>query len=174
MHSISNLPTLLTLTIFTTLASTSPITLPSTSPHIRAGGPIGKPVPSNCTVSSPLPTTNDTATNSTASYKPTAARLNTTLYEYYLPPSTATYQNSTTLFTNCLEQCYGYGYTGDCKAAYLAYDVPQPPLYGAPGGNPSIACLMWAKPLTSGDFEEMAGTGNWTGAVVGDISCPSA
>ncbi|KAF2094228.1 hypothetical protein NA57DRAFT_60861 [Rhizodiscina lignyota] len=145
--------------------------------HQRAGAPIPKSIPSSCTVTNPIASLAFVSYSSTpaARYRPTNATKTSQLYAYYLDPSSfqVTSSNSTSVFAQCLQTCYGYGNTGECVAAYMAYDVPTPPMFGAPGGNPSVACLMYSRMLGGGDFEAVPeGTAGWANATAGDILCP--
>ena len=146
------------------LTVTTAIPTPSTHYPARAGGPIAKPIPANCTIKSPLPATTSTAT---AAYAPAPNTTSISVYSaYYQPAST----NQTALFTQCLEQCYGFGTPGTCMAAYLASNVPAPPLFGSPGGQLETACLMYNRTLTPADFV-LAPAGTYTDAMSGDILC---
>ncbi|KAF2835265.1 hypothetical protein M501DRAFT_460435 [Patellaria atrata CBS 101060] len=124
----------------------------------RAGGPAIVPIPSTCSVISPLTdasvypppsTTTSPSTTTTPSphYSPAASLLANQIYAYYLAPSDAPGN-----FTQCLEQCYGFGERGTCKSAYMATGVPRPPMYGLPGGDESIACLMYGVEVKETDF----------------------
>ncbi|OCK86033.1 hypothetical protein K432DRAFT_377134 [Lepidopterella palustris CBS 459.81] len=130
----------------------------------RAGGPAAVPIPANCTVKNPLPTS---TSPSTVAYAPAPSTTSAYVYSaYYYPFST----NQTALFTQCLEQCYGYGNKGECVAAYLASNVPAPPLFGSPGGQLETACLMYNRTLTPADFV-VASPGTYTDARCGNIVC---
>lgn len=145
--------------IFLTL--TTAIPTPSTHHLTRAGGPIAKPIPANCTIKSPLPATTSTPT---AAYAPAPNTTSSSVYNAYYPPAST---NQTALFTQCLEQCYGFGTPGTCVAAYLASNVPAPPLFG---GRLETACLMYNRTLTPADFV-LAPAGTYTDAMSGDILC---
>ncbi|OCL04362.1 hypothetical protein AOQ84DRAFT_119457 [Glonium stellatum] len=154
------------------LTLTTAIPTPSTPHHLaRAGGPIAKPIPANCTLTSPLPTTTSTSASNTSTttnnYAPAPNTTSSSVYSAYYPPAST---NQTALFTQCLEQCYGFGTPGTCVAAYLAGNVPAPPLFGSPGGQLETACLMFNRSLTAADFV-LAPAGTYTGALSADIFC---
>lgn len=149
--------------LFAVLSTSSPVP----SLQTRAGGPLAKPIPAECSVTNPL------ADRRSDCWQPKVSTRPNQIYAYYLPMSTFEYRNRTDIWTQCLEQCYGYGYTGDCKAAFMAENVPSAPVYTAPGGDPSIACLMYNRPLTRGDFGRPTARGQYVNAEVGDISCPA-
>lgn len=147
----------------------------------RAGAPIAKPIPSNCTI------TNSTLCTSAAycppvfykPFRPTAATLASggpLVYAYYLQPDSVTISTADQLFQKCLETCYGYGTTGSCKSVYQAYNYPAPPMFGGAGGNPTTACLMFNRAVTVVDFEIVpdSDTGKWTASRAGGISCPTS
>jgi hypothetical protein len=149
----------------------------------RAGAPVAEPIPSNCTIANPvLCTCNEYCPPvSYTPYRPTAATLTPAnsgpfLYGYYLDPSSSqvTSGNATSLLQMCLETCYGYGNIGDCVSVYQAYNYPSPPLYGAPGGNPTVACLLFDRPLAVTDFEVVPEDqrDEWTDPRSANIVCP--
>jgi hypothetical protein len=155
--------------------------LPALSP--RAGAPIPKPIPSNCTIANPVLCTSAAFCPpvSYTPFRPTNSTLAPALagpfvYGYYLQPDSfqVVSQSPSALFQTCLETCYGYGNTGDCKSVYQAYGYPTPPMYGEPGGDPSVACLLFNRFLHISDFEVvLAGErGNLTAPRSGDIQCP--
>jgi len=161
--------------IFLTFASASPL-------DRRAGAPIPEPISSNCTIADPVLCTSIAYCDpvSYTPYRPTSATLTPALegpflYGYYLQPDSfqVISGNATSLFQVCLETCYGYGNTGDCLSAYQAYSYPAPPMYGAPGGNPTVACLLFSKLLTTADFEIVPRdqTDEWTDSRSGNIVC---
>lgn len=141
---------------FSLLASAHP-TLDTVFP--RAGGPAIVPIPSTCTVTSPLPRGPDT------SYLPTSTAI---LYNAYYPSFTT---NRTAMAEQCLQQCYGYGYHTECKTAYWADNVVVPEgYYGTPGGQLSTACLFFSEALSEIDFV-VAPAGQGTDALAGNIVC---
>jgi len=165
MHLFLKLSTLLF-----ALTNASPIVLP----RAGAGGPIAKPIPSTCTITNPLTHNVNTTSchNSTANtnggYKPTQAfTSNHTLYEAYFDLPDPTEE----LWTQCSQQCYGYGEEGDCKSAVFAQEVPVPEgYYGAEGGELVSACLLFDEHLTAKDFEE-AVEEEWIDERAGNIRC---
>ena len=58
---------------------------------------------------------------------------------------------------------------------YQAYNYPTPPMFGGPGGDPSVACLLFNRPLVVDDFEVVPeeDRDRWTDSRAGVISCPS-
>jgi hypothetical protein len=132
----------------------------------RAGGPSILPIPSTCTLTSPKP--------DSTSYQPTAA-LNSTalLYTIFLPPSTPP---STFNSTICFEQCYGYGTPGEsCKAAFYAENALTPPgWFGTAGGDKEIGCLMFNRPVTAEDFEQVQVQGTYEAVQTVNIDCAGA
>jgi hypothetical protein len=136
-------------------------------PRAGAGGPIAKPIPESCTITNPLPHTN-CSLPSTSGHKPSPSfTSNHTLYEAYFDLPTPAEE----LWTQCSQQCYGYGDEGDCKSAVLAYEVPVPEgYYGAEGGDLAIGCLLFDQYLTPEDFEE-AVEGQWVDERAGSIRC---
>lgn len=160
--------TVLATSLFAVLSASTPVPAAIVS---RAGAPLAKPIPANCSVTNPL--ADGRGDRGSSCWQPRTSTRAGQIYAYYLPPSTLEYRNRTDIWTQCLEQCYGYGYTGDCQAAFMAENVPSVPVYTAPGGDPSIACLMYNRPLTRADFERPAARGQYVNAQVGDISCPA-
>ncbi|KAF1987428.1 hypothetical protein K402DRAFT_330726 [Aulographum hederae CBS 113979] len=167
------LPLLILPTFLLAAPTPDPAALSPRSSHLyhRAGAPTPKPLGPYCKTVNPLP---DPAISRTmTSFKPSDTLLNSTLYAYYLASSTAETKDSTTLMQQCVETCYGYGETGDCKSVYLGYEVPAqgrgiPPT----GGDPSIACLMWAGQVQLDDFVSSPEGQGWTMGAAGDILCP--
>jgi hypothetical protein len=160
------LPTILIkMLTFTILASlvTLTLALPSSTLSKRAGGPAISPIPSSCTISHPLPTATADET-----YIPAPSTSGVLIYSAYYPsPST----NKTALALQCLQQCYGYGYKGDCVASYWAENVPTPSgYYGTAGGYLETACLYYSRELTETDFV-VAPKGQATTPSAGNISC---
>jgi hypothetical protein len=158
------------------LLSLLPIAMTWASPLIiRAGAPIASPVPANCSIGNPLLCTSaeECPPVSYEQVEPTTDALTTkALYGYYLPPDSTA--NRTVEY--CEETCYGYGNTGDCQSVYHADNYPAPPMYGAPGGYLTTACLLFAGQLNSTSFDVVpeAQQVNYTNSVVRTISCPSS
>lgn len=158
---------LLALVSFLALTHASPVV-----PRAGAGGPIAKPIPSTCTITNPLPqnTTNWDINNTTntSGYMPSLVFTSThLLYEAYFDLPTPPEQ----LWTQCRQQCYGYGEERDCKSVVLAYEVPVPEgYYGAKGGELAMGCLMFDEYIMLEDFEE-AVEGQWVGERAGSIHC---
>jgi len=165
MHLFLTLSTLLV-----ALTHASPIIYP----RAGAGGPIVKPIPQTCTVSTPLVHNADTTncsnniTTNTADYKPTTAFASAhSLYEAYFDLPKATEE----LWTQCSQQCYGYGDEGDCRSAVFAQAVPVPEGYfGAEGGELVSACLLFDEYLAADDLEK-AVEGQWIDERAGNIYC---
>lgn len=149
-------------TILTALTTSNPI-LP------RAGGPIGKPIPSNCTQTNPLPSPN-TTTGQVSGVQPDAdfTSANLIYSAYFSEPNLTPAEQS----QQCFEQCYGYGEPGDCISALLGFDIPTPAgYYGTSGGQLSTACLMYREFLNPGVFVDSV-EGQWVNLTAVDISCP--
>ncbi|KAF2180489.1 hypothetical protein K469DRAFT_692693 [Zopfia rhizophila CBS 207.26] len=148
--------------IIITALATLTTALPTTSNKVeaRAGGPVAKPIPSTCTVNGPLPTGE--------SHVPSPSTSNALLYYAYYPsPST----NKTQMSQQCLEQCYGYGDSTQCKTAYWAENMVVPAGYcGSPGGNLETGCLMFNRTLTSAEFIPST-PGQNTSPFAGNIQC---
>jgi hypothetical protein len=134
--SKSSRPSVFPLALLATAAIASPLILTP-----RAGAPIPKPIPSNCTIANPVLCTSAAYCPpvSYSAYRPTNATLTPEfagpfLYGYYLQPDSfqVINSNSSALFQTCLETCYGYGNIGDCKSVYQAYNYPTPPMYARP------------------------------------------
>jgi hypothetical protein len=166
-------------TILATLAIASPVQLAP-----RAGAPIAKSIPSTCAIANPVLCTSSASCPpvSYEPYRPTAATLTAAtsgplLYGYYLDPSSfqVTSGNASSLLQMCLETCYGYGNLGDCVSVYQAYNYPSPPMFGAPGGNPTVACLLFDRPLSVADFEIVpeGERDRWTDSRSANILCPA-
>jgi hypothetical protein len=132
-----------------------------------AGGPIAKPIPSTCTVTKPLPHAN-CSTFRTSGYRPGPAFTSVhTLYESYFTLPTPIEE----LWTQCSQQCYGYGEEGDCKSAVFANEVPVPEGYhGAEGGELVSACLLFDEYLKPEDFVG-AMEGQWVDERAGSVHC---
>lgn len=133
------------------------------------GGPMPKPIPSNCTITNALPhTATECRSASINGWMPRINFTNTHLLyaAYFDVPQTAE-----ELWKTCSEQCYGYGYEGDCKSVILAQDVPTPKgYYGTLGGELLTACLLFGQSITPNDFE-MAQVGQWVNETAWSIYC---
>jgi len=157
------------------LLALSAFSFPTKFNHKRAGGPSITPIPSNCTITNPLLCTSAESCppQSGCPVRPTAASLQSppSIYSYYLELDQPGTQQE--LYETCLEQCYGFGEPGDCLSVYHAYNYPAPPLYGGPGGSPSIACIMFSTHVTTNDFEVVPvdQQANYTQINVGSIYC---
>lgn len=136
----------------------------------QAGAPTPKTIASDCTTPNPLPSANHTTTGSIYGYMPsarfsTAHLVYSAFFDGYLPRATQ--------FTECLEQCNGFGDPGDCKSALLAYDVPTPAgYYGTTGGVLETACLLYGAYLSPDDFVD-APAKQYVNETAGNIFCPS-
>lgn len=152
----------LSISLFTTAFCMLASAMPAAEVYARAGGPAIVPVPSTCTVTSPLPTSPDTL------YLPGPAAMSDLLYSAYYSSFSS---NKSAMAEQCLQQCYGYGYHVECKTEYWAENVEVPKgYYGSPGGQLSTACLLFKRPLTNGDFVA-APAGQATDASAGNIVC---
>lgn len=170
---------------FTFLTTTLWAFVSATPLDRRAGAPIPQPIPANCTIVDPVLCISAEYCDPISSepYRPTNATLTPALdgpflYGYYLQPDSfqVTSGNASSLLETCLETCYGYGYIGSCLGVYQAYNYPAPPMFGGPGGNPTVACLLFNKALTTTDFELVPEDqrGNWTDPASGNIVCPAS
>ena len=149
-------------TIFVAALYSLASALPTSNNIPRAGGPAITPIPSNCTVTDPMPN------GCSTSYLPASAAHDDILYSSYYPSFSS---NKTEMARQCLQQCYGYGYHVECKTAYWAENVVVPKgYYGTEGGQLSTACLMFNRTLTSEDFVP-APEGQGTGSFAGNIAC---
>lgn len=134
----------------------------------RQGAPTPSPIPPNCTVINAITKTKDVNATSDG-YMPqsnfTAAHL---VYSaYYTSPL-----NQSVLATQCMQQCYGYGYPGDCKSSLLAYQVPTPAgYYGTAGGVLETACLLFDTYLDPCSFDS-APSGQYVNETAASIYCP--
>lgn len=155
--------TIFILSLFSLVIVANPIAL-----RPRAGGPTLKPIPSTCEITNPLPHSSCNATAATSGHKPaTAFASNHTLYESYFDLPTPAEE----LWEQCSQQCYGYGDAGECKSAILAYDIPTPKsYYGGPGGELTIACLLFDEYLAGKVFEP-AVAGQWLDERAGNLHC---
>ncbi|KAF2442827.1 hypothetical protein P171DRAFT_433222 [Karstenula rhodostoma CBS 690.94] len=153
---------LLSTTIFTafaTLTSARPTTLSE-----RAGGPAIKPIPDTCTLSNPYGQT----AAAPSDFIPAPSTKSVELYAAYYPSPSS---NTTQMAQQCLQQCYGYGTSTECKGAYWAEHVVVPSgYYGGEGGQLETACVFYTRPLTVADFQE-ASEGQGTSAYARNIAC---
>lgn len=148
------------LSAFAALATAVPT---RTNLEARAGGPVAKPIPSTCTIAYPIPTF-----NADPGYLPAPSTSSALFYGAYYPSPSS---NKTALAEQCLQQCYGYGDSTECKAAYWAENVEVPKgYYGSPGGTYDTACLFYNRTLTTADFI-VAPEGNGTTPYAADLSC---
>jgi len=148
---------------------TSCLTLLATATAInkRAGGPAATPIPSTCTVANPLPQAGCGIGNVNGYEPSTSFTAANSLYQAYF----SSYLSVSDQWTQCSEQCYGYGTPGTCKSAILAYNVPTPKgYYGTAGGVLETACLLYSQYLSPNDFVR-APAGQYTNATGGDIFC---
>ncbi|KAF2877402.1 hypothetical protein BDV95DRAFT_589993 [Massariosphaeria phaeospora] len=146
--------------LFAAFAAAAPM---SDHVHKRAGGPIAKPIPSTCTVTNPLPTSSGAET-----YQPAPATSDALLYSAYYPSPSS---NKTALAEQCLQQCYGYGDSTQCKTVYWAENVVTPAGYrGSPGGALQTGCVFFNRTLVNADFVP-APAGQATDAFAGNIQC---
>lgn len=115
------------------LAFASPV------PAIQAGGPAIVPFDASCTLTSPLPYPNG--------YKPKASFVSANLaYSAYFDSP----REPSAVALQCFEQCNGLN---GCKSAFLGYQIPTPKgYYGTPGGDLTIACIMFTALLGPDDF----------------------
>lgn len=171
----SKMPATVLIAALLTMRTVSTAASPIQQLHERVGGPTTKAILSNCTITDPVAALTLVSPSSTARYRPAYSTSSSQIYAYYLQPDSAqvTRSNSSALFTKCLQACYGYGNTSACVSAYMTYNVPDPPDFGAAGSSPAVACVMYSRILRTGEFEAVpetpAGYGN---ATAGDISCP--
>jgi hypothetical protein len=146
------------------LAAASPVQL-----NKRAGGPVGQPIPDDCSITNSLV---DASSDST--YRVSADFKNANqVYSFYLPMDSDNGDHDKELQT-CLEQCYGYGNDGDCVGVYLAYNVPLPKDYPyGTAGSPSYGCQFFGKATEAGDFVKTANNSRYTDGQARNIACPS-
>ena len=72
---------------------------------------------------------------------------------------------------SCLEQCYGYGNSTECRGVYWSDSFPTPEgYYGSPGGQIQSACIFYTRPLTEKDLEA-APEGQGLNAFARNIAC---
>ena len=141
------------------LAAASPI-------EKRAGGPAIVPIPSNCTIINPLPHA-ACGTANVNGWMP--ASNESLLYSAYFDG----FLNQSEQAEQCLEQCYGYGNPGQCKSAFVGYQIPTPPGYfGTNGGDLETACLLYSTYSDPTNFT-VAPAGQYLNATAGNIYCPS-
>ncbi|KAF2746299.1 hypothetical protein M011DRAFT_404551 [Sporormia fimetaria CBS 119925] len=146
----------LTILAAVTTAAPTPSTLSQ-----RAGEPVPKPIPNTCTTDYPFP-----PLGTTQGYIPTVSAKEALFYSsYYDLPS----PNKTESAEFCLQQCYGYGYSTECKCAFWAENVEVPKDYYG-GGPPRTACLFFNRTLEAADFEK-ATTGQATTPFAANIHC---
>lgn len=135
----------------------------------RAGGPAAVPIPANCTVVNPF-TQFDYTLATTNGLMPSAG-LNSShaIYSsFYDTPS----DDQSVDAIRCMEECYGYGSRGTCKAAVLAFQAPTPVgYYDTPGGVLEVGCIMYDAYLSPSDFEA-APDGQYLNMTTGNIVCP--
>jgi hypothetical protein len=150
-------------TLFAAFATVAMAMPTSNNVQARAGGPIAKPIPSSCTVTYPIPTLDPSQ-----GYIPAPSTNDALFYGAYYPsPST----DKTALAEQCLQQCYGYGDSTECKTAYWAENVEVPKgYYGSPGGTYNTACLFYNRTLTKADLVK-APEGKGTTPFVADLAC---
>lgn len=142
------------LTAFAALAAAAP----TSNVVARAGGPAIKPIPSTCSITNP----EGSATN----FLPGPGAEAVQLYGAYYPSFST---NKTLMSEQCLQQCYGYGDSTQCKAAFWAENVFVPA--GNPGaGQLETACLMYTRFLTTADFKP-APAGQATDAYTRNLAC---
>ncbi|TKA67930.1 hypothetical protein B0A49_06679 [Cryomyces minteri] len=102
---------------------------PSDSTHSTTNSTIDLPTNTTTTSNSKSNSTaestaNAADSNTTTTYAPSPNAAASLLYAFYLAQPTLL--NTSALFTQCLEQCYGYGLPGSCRSAVLAENVPVP------------------------------------------------
>ena len=130
--------------------------------HPRAGGPVGRPIPSNCS------TPAVSSASGSDAFKPSESVATASqIYSYYLPKDSGA--DGDTGLTNCLQACYGYGTPGTCKSIAWAHNVTYT-AYGAT--NTGTVCAFFRQPLTPDMFIDVT-DGTYTGARVINIDCPS-
>ena len=135
--------------------------MPTSNNVARAGGPIAKPIPSTCTVTSLVPADGQ-------GYIPAASTSNALLYSAYYPSYST---NTTAMAQQCLEQCYGYGDSTECKTAFWAESVEVPSsYYNSPPGTYETACLFYTEALSTADFV-VAASGHGTTPYAATIEC---
>ena len=154
-----------------TLALALTITAAAASPIFpRAGGPAFVPIPSDCTITNPLPHASSSCGNGTVNgYMPSPSFTNSSaIYSFYL--GEPDYEPLNTRWEGCLEQCHGLS---GCVSAFLGFNVPTPKgYYGTAGGVLSVACFMFDKYATPNDFVA-APKGQYVNETAGNIYCPS-
>ena len=157
MHYALLLSTLLPL-----LATASPLVE-------RAGGPVAKPIPAQCTVINPLPHAN-CGTANVNGYKPSPAFVKASLlYQAYFE-ATGTPTDQAKF---CKQQCYGYGTPGECKSSFVGYSVPVPKGYlGGAGDQLETGCLLFSDYLDPNSFVQ-APAGQYLTATAANIYCPA-
>ena len=129
---------------------------------VRAGGPVGKPIPADC--STPLIKPAQPAD----SFRPSPSFVTAyQVYSYFLPGGTKVSEDAG--YRQCLEGCYGFGSPGQCESIAWAHNVA----YTAAGSTHKngTACMMFSQRLT---FLNLQATndGSFTGAKASLIDCP--
>jgi hypothetical protein len=151
---------LLSTAAFAALASALPAINHDVVP--RAGGPAIVPIPSTCSVTDPLPS------SQAVSYMPAPSTDDALLYSSYYPSFST---NKTVMAEQCAQSCYGYGTHVECKTAFWAENVVVPAgYYGSSGGQLSTGCLFFSRELASSDFV-VAPEGQATDAFARNIAC---
>lgn len=148
------------------LAAMLPLTAIAGPLTARAGGPPGKPIPSNCTVDSPLLHAACGAPGVTTTGCMPYLNFITAhkLYRSHVE-SFATTDHAVQLeWKRCIESCYGYGTPGSCKSAILTYDrqTPADVLYST--------CILFNDYLTKNDLETVE-PWRYFGPEAGSIRC---
>lgn len=150
----SNMRVSTTTTLFTAI-----IALTAASPLTpRAGGPAIKPIPSTCTITNPNPTG--------TAFVPALPGGEQPLYSAYYPSFST---NTTLMSEQCLQQCYGYGDSTQCHAAFWAENVEVPEGFRG-AGSFLTACVLFSRPLTASDFQT-APAGQAPNAFARDLAC---
>lgn len=156
-------PIMVALTSLLTLAPMA-LALPTLPSLInRAGGPIAKPIPADCTLTSIQPSSAATS----FSLDPTFQTANQ-VYSYFLEDdSTSANWNETAKLQQCLEQCFGIG-TG-CTSVLWAHDIPHVS-YGVQ--SIGVGCLFMHVEIEEGDLVAVD-DGTYTSAQAIDVNCPA-
>lgn len=158
---------------FVALSLLSSLLMASAKPlNKRAGAPIPLPIPSNCTIMD----SNDCSGNTCAPSKHfranTATIQESQLYAYYLPMDDpqVTQKSPNQLYQDCLETCYGYGLSGDCKSVWTSTFVPT--IQTVP--QEAYACELYSVYLGPANFQIVNSTDYYIDSRVGNIYCPVA
>ena len=142
------------------LALASP--LPTISFHRRAGGPIGAPVPAQCATPEIKPALGG------ESFKPTSDfTTSSQIYSYYVPSDDQATDDQAG-FRQCLDSCYGFGSTGECKSILWAHDVTYT-VRGSTGKG--TACVFFSAKHLPSTLEGTA-DGSYADAHAVNIDCP--